>query len=376
MASVKDMSREGINIDTCRTISKEDFALLVKAGSQPKYGDVLIAKDGATCLDTVCIYRQKDAIVLLSSIAILRPGSNLDSGYLRYYLESPDTKSMLKSGYVTGSAIPRVVLKDFRRAPITIPSLPEQRAIAETLGALDDKIELNRRMNETLEEIARGVFRRWFVDNEESNYWDIRRLGDIFAVLETGSRPKGGASREPIGLPSVGAESIVKLGRFDFSKTKYVPIEFYESMRRGHIEDRDVLLYKDGGRPGEFEPHVSMFGDGFPFEKFSINEHVFRMRAHPPLTQLYLYFLLESDGILEEMRNRGTGVAVPGLNSSALSGINAPIPPKILIQKFSNLIEPLVSKIFANAKESRTLASLRDTLLPKLMRGEVRLMIS
>jgi type I restriction enzyme S subunit len=102
MASVKDMTRWGINVSGCRTISEQDFIDLVRNGCQPLPGDVLIAKDGATCLDTVCEYKQHDVIVLLSSIAILRPGPQLRSGYLRYYLDSPDTKDMLKAGYVSG----------------------------------------------------------------------------------------------------------------------------------------------------------------------------------------------------------------------------------------------------------------------------------
>jgi type I restriction enzyme, S subunit len=75
---------------------------------------------------------------------------------------------------------------------------------------------------------------------------------------------------------------------------------------------------------------------------------------------------------MDEMRNRGTGVAIPGLNSTALSGISISIPPEKLLNDFSNFAVPIISKIFANAKESHTLASLRDSLLPKLMRGEVR----
>jgi type I restriction enzyme, S subunit len=96
------------------------------------------------------------------------------------------------------------------------------------------------------------------------------------------------------------------------------------------------------------------------------------MRVTAPFSQAYLYFWLESDEIMDEMRNRGTGVAVPGLNSTALSGVSISIPPEKLLLEFSNFVEQLVSKIFANAKESRTLANLRDSLLPKLMRGEVR----
>lgn len=262
-----------------------------------------------------------------------------------------------------------VSLADQRKMHITLPPISEQRFIAGILGALDDKIELNRRMNRTLESMAQAVFRQRFLENDNVNEWDKKSLGDIFAELETGSRPKGGVTQEPVGVPSVGAESIVKIGYFDFSKTKYTSMEFYDSMRRGHIQDRDVLLYKDGGRPGEFEPHVSMFGDCFPFEKFSINEHVYRMRVKTPLTQAYLYFWLESDEIMDEMRRRGTGVAVPGINSSSLSGISISIPPQKLLEEFSTIVEPMVSKIFANAKESRNLAVLRDTLLPKLMNG-------
>ena len=97
-------------------------------------------------------------------IAILRPSNRLNSGYLRYYLDCAETRKMLKAGYVSGSAIPRVVLKDFRRAPIPLPPLKEQQAIACILGALDDKIELNRRMNRTLEATARAIFKSWFID--------------------------------------------------------------------------------------------------------------------------------------------------------------------------------------------------------------------
>ncbi len=164
MASVKDMTRSGIQIDQCKRISVIDYEKLVMAGCNPINGDVLIAKDGATCLDTVCVYNQNDAIVLLSSIALLRPGPSLDSFFLRYYFEMPSIVRMLKEGYVSGSVVPRVILQDFKRAPIVLPPLSEQRAIAHILSTLDDKIELNRRMNETLEDIARALFKSWFID--------------------------------------------------------------------------------------------------------------------------------------------------------------------------------------------------------------------
>src|SRR5205814_1013853 len=101
--------------------------------------------------------------------------------------------------------------------------------------------------------------------------WGLTVLEEVLSELETGGRPKGGVSGYTFGVPSIGAESIVGLGVFDYSKTKYVPQKFFDIMNKGHIRSRDVLLYKDGGRPGEFEPHLTLFGDGFPFEICAIN---------------------------------------------------------------------------------------------------------
>jgi type I restriction enzyme S subunit len=291
-----------------------------------------------------------------------------------------------------------------RKVSLTFPPLSEQIAIAHILGTLDDKIELNRRMNATLEAMAQALFQSWFVDFEpvrakldsrqppgldpattalfpqhleESNFgkkpvgWEITSLETGLSVLETGGRPKGGVGGITEGIPSIGAESIVSIGRFDFGKTKFVPVDFYEGMRRGRVESRDVLLYKDGGRPGEYEPHVSMFGDGFPFETCCINEHVYRLRGNERISQEYLYFWLTSDFAFSEMRIKGTGVAIPGLNSTAVRSIRILVPPRLVVDAFTRHVQPLVSRIFANGKQSRTLATLRDTLLPKLMSGEL-----
>lgn len=115
MASVKDLTRHGIELRGCKRISHADFDMLKRQGCQPEYGDVLIAKDGNSALDTVCVHRLDENVVLLSSIAILRPNKQVLPDFLRYYLDSPNTRALLKSGFRSGSAIPRVVLKDFKR---------------------------------------------------------------------------------------------------------------------------------------------------------------------------------------------------------------------------------------------------------------------
>ena len=177
MASVKDLTSFGINLASCRRISEQDFATFVRQGCKPQPGDVLIAKDGATALDTVCLLEKPMDVVLLSSVAILRPDTHkILSSFARYYLDAETTRSYMKSTFVTGAAIPRVVLKDFKRARIRVPDLYTQRSIASILSAYDDLIENNTRRIEILEEMARSLYREWFVNFRFPGHENHRRV--------------------------------------------------------------------------------------------------------------------------------------------------------------------------------------------------------
>jgi type I restriction enzyme S subunit len=227
-----------------------------------------------------------------------------------------------------------------------------------------------------LPQLLADLFPARLVDSELGEIpegWEVHALKNALEELEVGGRPKGGVSGYTEGVPSIGAESIVGLGIFDYSKTKYVPREFFEAMRKGHVKSRDVLLYKDGGRPGEFEPHVTLVGDGFPFRTFAINEHVYRLRAKPALGQNFLFFWLSSDLVMEEMRIKGTGVAIPGLNSTQVKSLTTLHPASEVVSAFDAVAGPLVARVLASCTEFRTLAGLRDALLPKLVCGELRL---
>jgi type I restriction enzyme S subunit len=334
------------------------------------------------------------------AIAVLPVQSEVGAYWIKLALCSDAAKSLIQSRLNT-TVQATLNLADLAKLPILMPPPTERRRIASILGALDDKIDLNRRMNETLETMARAIFKEWFVDfgptrakmEGRAQYlsseiwtlfpdrlddlgipeeWSMTVLGEILTVVETGGRPKGGVSSYSTGIPSVGAESIVGMGIFDFAKTKYIPPDFFRRMNRGHVKSGDVLLYKDGGRPGEFEPHATLVGDGFPFDVFGINEHVYRLRAIKDFGQPMLYFWLTSDTIMEEMRNKGTGVAIPGLNSTQVKSLRTLRPKPDVTAAFAAAVEALVARILANCKESRTLATMRDLLLPKLMSGELR----
>jgi hypothetical protein len=105
------------------------------------------------------------------------------------------------------------------------------------------------------------------------------------------------------GIPSIGAESIAPVGQFDFSKTKWVDNDFADSSSKGWIQNFDVALYKDGGKPGEFRPRTALYGDGFPFDKAMVNEHVFLLRSIL-LGQPYLYYLFNFDLVLAQSFTR------------------------------------------------------------------------
>ncbi len=305
----------------------------------------------------------------------------------------------------TGSGQPLLNQAILSSIPAIVPPLSEQQSIARVLATLDDKIELNRRMNETLETMARALFKSWFVDfepvrakmegrwrpgeslpglpaelydlfpdrlapselGEVPEGWEVRNLGYCLALLETGRRPQGGVSGIIEGIPSVGAESIERVGIFDFNKTKYVPSEFYREMRRGVVQDGDVLIYKDGGKPGELEPSVTYVSQGFPFNVFCINEHVFRARARL-FSQPLLYCYLTTPSVFWQMRELATGVAQPGLNRRAFESIAITIPTdSSVLSACQERIGPLLEECNVNSLESQALATQRDVLLPKLM---------
>lgn len=324
-----------------------------------------------------------------------------DPRYCYYLLKSIDFSSMN-----AGSGVPTLNRNHLHPLKVVKPSLSLQKSIAAILGNLDDRITLLRETNTTLEAIAQALFKSWFVHFdpvrsksegklpegmdeataalfpdafEETELgmvpkgWVVDSFGNWIDVLETGRRPKGGVSGIDSGIPSIGAESVTRIGEFDYSKLKFVPSDFFAKMKTGKLQSKDVLLYKDGGKPGVFLPRVSMFGDGFPFDVCGINEHVFRLRIKKPLGQTFLYFWLWSDSVMHELKHRGGKAAIPGINQSDVKELRIAVPEGKIATEFEEITSPLVSKILANAKSINSLSNLRDTLLPRLISGQLRI---
>jgi type I restriction enzyme S subunit len=351
------------------------------ARNTAKPGDVVFTQRGTLGQVGLVPETPYDTYVISQSQMRLRVDPRrADARYIYYCFRDPKMLQRIKSrAIVTG--VPHINLGILGDIPISNRPIRDQQVVADALSALDDKLDADRTSIRLADELLATVFQKLAApalanlseDDPLPSGWRRDRLESVLGILETGQRPRGGVAMYKTGIPSLGAESIVGLAQYDYSKIKFVPTEFFEGMKRGIIEDRDVLLYKDGGRPGEFEPHVSLLGDGFPFPKFCINEHVYRLRACEPMSQEFLYYWLSSEPILDEMRRRGTGVAIPGLNSTAVKDLPIDIPPKAILDEFTALAQPIVSFALATARESRLLALLRDTLLPELLSGELRI---
>lgn len=309
-----------------------------------------------------------------------------DSSYIYFQLQSPHFSSYLNC-MSTGSTIKHISLKTMRNYEFALPPLPEQRRIATILFSLDDKIAVNRRICENLEAQAQAIFKHWFIDFApfkdgkfvESELGMIpeglmyKRIEEMHHTLETGKRPSGGVKGIESGVPSIGAENIKGLGCYDYSKTKYVTEEYAASMKKGKINGYELLIYKDGGKPGYFIPNFAIFGEGYPYDEMCLNEHVFKLDFGNKGYSLFAYFYFKTKQIMSYLNAQGAKAAIPGINSKDVESILMPSIENDSVRKYCVDVEDILTQILVLSKESSRLATMRDALLPKLMSGQIEL---
>ena len=305
-----------------------------------------------------------------------------DYRYVYYYLRRNYQHLALLANGGAQQNLNAQQIKDFN---IILPQLPIQHKIANILWTIDDKIELNRRINDNLEQQAQALFKAWFVDFEpfkDGEFVDselgntpkelpIVYIGDIPHNIESGKRPKGGATLE--GVPSIGAENIKGLGYYDYSKTKYIPEEYAQTIKKGKINGYELLIYKDGGKPGYFIPNFSIFGEGFPFSEMYINEHVFILDLMDAGYNAFAYFYMRTPYIMNQLNSIGGKAAIPGINTKDVECLPIFSKESSYVKRFGDIVLPIIKTILSNSLENAKLANLRDTLLPKLMSGELKI---
>lgn len=288
------------------------------------------------------------------------------------------------SAFGGGTNINNLNQKILQSLEVPLPPIDTQRKIAAILSAYDDLIENNLRRIKILEEMAQNLYREWFVKfrfpgHQHTRFvdsplgripvgWEVKNLGEQLTALESGKRPKGGATDEQSGVPSVGAENVLGIGRHNFQNEKYVSREFFESMKKGVVNDGDVALYKDGAYIGK----SSYFRNGFPHTEFCVNEHVFLLRTDGKrITQNSLYLWLQETDTVSALRATNANAAQPGINQSGVSGLSVVLPAEKVVQDFDQLVDSHLAMIVSLAKRNQALRRTRDLLLPRLISGEV-----
>lgn len=285
----------------------------------------------------------------------------IDQDYLYYCLISDDvTYAMHAARKGTSNSQQRIDESILFSHSIPVPDLEVQKKIASLLGSIDDKIRINKQINDNLLQQCVTLY------DEICSTAEIALMSDLVAIVETGSRPKGGAQTS--GIPSIGAEKIERFGTYDYSGEKFIGEEYFSKLKRGIITSGDVLLYKDGAYTGK----SSMALDGFPHVKCAVNEHVFIIRTLNKKYQYFLYFTLQNDDIRKMIHGLACGKAAqPGLNQPELLSVSIKLPPKDVLEAFEEQVNPLMHHIALNALESKHLSALQDAILPKLMSGEI-----
>lgn len=441
MASVKDLTRFGVNSTGARHISEDDFDTLVRQGCQPEIDDILIAKDGNSALDTVCRVRDTPDYVLLSSVAIIRPNKALlEPEYLKQYFSSSSVLTYLKDNFISGAAIPRVILKDFKQAEVPFPPLPEQKAIAHILGTLDDKIELNRRMNATLEGMAQALFKSWFVDfdpvidnalaagnpipdelapraevrkkalassgepsrtngttqqgsvdhptlsdpkslfpaafeySDEFGWipenWEQTTIGSILEVTDYVANGSFASLKANVTLSDEPDFALyVRTTDFknDFSraKAKYTTKESYEFLEKSRLWGDEIIISNVGDTGTVFRPPVWR---GLPM---TLGSNAIALKTSQDCHYFYEYF--RSDFGQHQLSGIVGGSAQPKFNKTDFRSLIHYSPSPEIREAYFSTVVPFWERHQSTLKSNEMIAKLRDTLLPKLISGELRL---
>lgn len=307
------------------------------------------------------VHFSRDPFFVIDTAYYVKPKSDLDMRWLYYAIIHHKLGEIDDGSPIPSTTRSAVYVRDF-----DVPPLPEQRAIAATLGALDDKIELNRKMNVTLEAMARALFRDWFVDfgptrskmagtapylspdlwelfpdglddDGKPEGWEAGEMSDLFTLQRGFDLPSQDRREGP--YPIIAASG---------------PSGFHENCM---VKGPGVAT----GRSGVLGRVYFVHGDFWP-----LNTSLW-VKDYKRATPLYAYFFLK----LIDLAGFNAGSAVPTLNRNHIHGLPAILPPKTLVSAFDSAASSLMARQLHNDSESETLAKTRDMLLPHLMSSEV-----
>lgn len=371
MFSVKDMDENGFDFSDVKLISRNDFDKLVKSDCKPLKNDVLIAKDGSY-LKHVFVCKEEKEEVILSSIAILRPNVKIvNAFFLKYILKTSSVKNMME-GFVSGSALPRIVLKDFKKMVLQIPSVPTQHRIAYILSAYDDLIENNNRRIALLEQMAEQIYKEWFVRMRFPGYqntefekgvpkgWEVKSIKD-FGKVVTGKTPST-------------SNSGYFGGKFPFIKTPDMHGNIFVLQTEETLTEDGFNSQKSQALPAN-SICVSCIGTGgvvsITPSVCMTNQQINSLILKNKMELEFLFFTLRGLKTMIEMFG-STGATMTNLSKGKFENLKFIKPKDEFIEKFCLSTKPILNEIKNLSQQQITLKQIRDLLLPRLISGKLK----
>lgn len=355
-----------------------------------KPGDVVLAMDRPWIEAGLKYSVVNDAdlpALLVQRVTRLRGTESLDTGYLRYLIGSREFTEHVHT-VSTGTAVPHISGRDILAFEFELPEVEVQKEIARTLGALDDKIELNRRMSATLEEMARALYRSWFVDFDPVH---ARALGQPPAHMDPATATLFPDSFAPDGLPKGWeAGTLVNVAQLnpekwskrshpdsirylDLANVKWGGIESVSEYGWDEAPSRARMVLQKGDtivgtvRPGNGS-YAMIHSPGLTGSTgFAV------LRANDENNSAFLYCAATSPENIERLTNLADGAAYPAVRSDIVGATSIIVPPDTVFRAYSASASVWLARCGTLANEVQTLAALRDTLLPRLMSGDLRI---
>jgi len=290
-------------------------------------------------------------VITNQQINSIIPNSKTNSDFLYYRLVSMYETLRIYGG--DGTAVPIVNKGDFENIETELPSLPEQTAIASVLSSLDDKIDLLHRQNATLEKMAETLFRQWFVEEAKED-WEMGKLGNEFDFVMGASPPGESYNEEGNGIP-------MYQGNADFG-FRFPTNRVFTTDPKRFAEKFDTLI----------SVRAPVGEQNMANERCCIGRGVAAFRFKKD-NSFYTYTYYKMKSLMDDIKQfNETGTVFGSISKSDFESIDAIIPDMETINRFQTEVKPIDDKVITNNNQIHTLTALRDTLLSKLMSGEVR----
>ena len=353
--------KNGKILEPTEFIAEEDYISWMRRGL-PKLNDVVLTTEAP--LGEVAILKNEN-VALAQRIIIMRGIKNiLDNKFLKYFFQSKYGQEELHIRS-SGTTVTGIKSSELKKISLFCPCYKEQKNIAAVLGSLDDKIDLLQRQNATLEAMAETLFRQWFIEEAQED-WEEKTLEELFdiSIGRTPPRKEQWHFLKSNGNIWISIKDMGGEGAYISDSSEYLTAESIYKYRIPLIKKNSVLL--------SFKMTVGRVK--ISTQDMYSNEAIAcfypKKGANIFVEWLYIYlktFKFDSLGT--------TSSIVTSINMKIIRDIRVRIPERVILSKFDIISRKIFKKIYANQQQIRTLEKLRDTLLPKLMSGEVRVRV-